>query len=594
MIPLLAQSASLSPSLFMGVAIAALAFSTSALVFRLRKARLIYHQALDHMSQGLAMFDRDGRLLLWNRRYETLFNLSPGDLIAGMPLRQLLEARQRRGSFSPSIEPSTQAFVGAAARGESFRQKVEINDAMIVSSILEPIEQGGWVTTHEDVTELDRAQARIVEMAFTDALTGLPTRGVMMERLRQALARRGKGGRIALLLVDVDNFRDINETFGNVIGDEALCAVAERLRAIIGPSDCAARLYGDQFVVMRETDGDEPAVTRLAETIASAFRAPIFCRDHLFNISVGIGIAVADDPAVDAEQLMKHADFALRDGKGDGSGARRLFGREMNVMMRERSTLRRELTRALERRELEVHFQPLINLADSQVCGFEALLRWRHPMRGLVPPSEFIPIAEESGMIAPIGEWVLEESCRLAAGWPEHIRICVNLSPAQLKHSNLVLAVMRALSAARLAPHRLELEITETVLLQDNREVTTALSELKSIGVHLALDDFGTGYSSLSYLRRYKFDTIKIDRSFIADVAGVEDPSSHMLVRAIARLGVDLHVEVVAEGIETKEQLDIVTQEGVPLGQGHFFSPALTAAGVDRLLARQAALAIAS
>jgi len=594
MIPILAQSAILPLSLAIGVAIVALALSISALVFRLRKVRLIYRQALDNMSQGLAMFDRDGRLVLWNRRYETLFNLSADDLRVGMPVRQLLDARKRRGSFSPSAEPSAQAFVGAAARGESFRQKVEINDAMIVSSILEPIDRGGWVTTHEDVTELDRAQARIVEMAFTDALTGLPTRGVMMERLRQALARRGKGGRVALLLVDVDNFRDINETFGALIGDEALCAVAERLRAVVDPNDAAARLFGDQFAVMRQADGDEPAATRLAESIAAVFRPPIFCREHSFNISVSIGIALADDPTVDAEQLMRHADFALRDGKSEGGGSRRLFGREMNVMMRERSTLRRELTRALERRELEVHFQPLINLADSQVCGFEALLRWRHPMRGLVPPSEFIPIAEESGMIAPIGEWVLEESCRLAAGWPEPIRICVNLSPAQLKHSNLVLAVMRALSAARLAPRRLELEITETVLLQDNREVTAALSELRSIGVQLALDDFGTGYSSLSYLRRYKFDTIKIDRSFVADLAGVDDPSSHMLVRAIARLGVDLHVEVVAEGIETKEQLDIVTREGVPLGQGHFFSPALTAAGVDRLLATQAALAVAS
>jgi diguanylate cyclase (GGDEF)-like protein len=590
----MAEATFLSPSLYMGLSIIALTFLASALTVRQRKMRLIYQRALDHMCQGLAMFDRDGRLVLWNLRYETLFNLSPGDLRVGMSVRELLDARKRRGSFSPSIEPSTQAFVGAAARGESFRQKVEINDAMIVSSILEPIDGGGWVTTHEDVTELDRAQARIVEMAFTDALTGLPTRGVLMERLRVALAHRGKGGRVAALLVDVDNFRDINETFGNLIGDEALCAVAERLRAVIGPGDCAARLYGDQFVVMQETNGDEPTATRLAETIVAAFRAPIFCRDHSFNISVSIGIALADDPAVDAEQLLRHADFALRDGKTEGIGARRLFGREMNVMMRERSTLRRELTRALERGELEIHFQPLIDLATMHVCGFEALLRWRHPMRGLVPPSEFIPIAEESGMIASIGEWVLEEACRLAATWPDCIRLCVNLSPAQLKHSNLVLAVMRALSAARLAPRRLELEITETVLLQDNREVTAALRELKSIGVRLALDDFGTGYSSLSYLRRYKFDTIKIDRSFIADVASHEDRSSHMLVRAIARLGVDLHLEVVAEGIETKEQLDIVLLEGVPLGQGHLFSPALTAAGVAHLLARQSALAEAS
>jgi diguanylate cyclase (GGDEF)-like protein len=441
---------------------------------------------------------------------------------------------------------------------------------------------GGWVATHEDVTERHRTEARIEHMARHDALTDLPNRTLFAERVNTALQRTSKGELIAVLSLDLDRFKHVNDTLGHPVGDALLKVVAERLRRTVRESDTVARLGGDEFAVVQLAAPQLEGVTDLAQRIIDVLSAPYEIEGQQMVIGTSVGIAIAPTDGETVAALLKSADVALYRAKTDGRGRYRFFEPGMDAAMQARRQLELDLRAALVNGEFELHYQPIVGIATQEVTGFEALLRWRHSERGLVPPGSFIPLAEEVGLIVPIGEWVLRQACGDAASWPDDITVAVNLSPAQFKSARLAETVLLALAASGLQPHRLELEITEGVLLVEHETTLAVLHQLRSLGVKIAMDDFGTGYSSLSYLRSFPFDKIKIDRSFIQGMA--QDESSSAIVRAVVGLSSRLGMTTTAEGVETAEQLDEVRAEGCTEVQGFYFSAAKPASELSGLI----------
>jgi diguanylate cyclase (GGDEF)-like protein len=524
--------------------------------------------------------------MFWNRRFLALHKLRDGDVRRKMTLRELLEARKRRGSFDGPIDPILAQWSAAVARRETFARTFAIGDDLIVAVVTQPLADGGWVAAHEDVTALERARERVAYLARTDLLTQLPNRSAVTDHIRDRLAvSSADGRRVALFLIDVDRFKFVNDAYGHLAGDAFLRAVARRLRENARACDCVARYSGDEFIVVAQFAHGEDGASALAGRLSASFATPLDCGEQSLPASVSIGVAVADRAPLDIETLLRHADFALYQAKAAGRGCWRFFNREMERVLRERSALRQELALALERGELELHYQPLVGVADARLKGFEALLRWRLPRRGLVLPGEFVPIAEESGLIDSIGAWVIATACREAASWPDHLRVAVNVSPAQFVRADVPGAVAHALAASPLAAHRLELEITESVIMDEQSDAAPALARLRRMGVALALDDFGEGYASVDRLRRFRFDRIKIDGSFVAEQAS-GGPMARALVRAIARFAADLGVATTAEGVETLEQLECVRAAGVGEAQGYYFSRPVPAVEVVRLIAR--------
>ena len=386
-----------------------------------------------------------------------------------------------------------------------------------------------------------------------------------------------------MLCLDLDNFKSVNDTLGHPIGDKLLRTIAERISGAVGEDDTVARLGGDEFAVLQRNSSPEAAgalARRLVEIIAD----PIEIDGQEINSGASIGIALAPSDGNAGDHLMKCADLALYRAKAEGRGTFRFFEPDMDARIQARRALEVDLRRALSAGEFSLAYQPQINLAGNALTAMEALLRWNHAERGPVPPSEFIPLAEEMGLIVQLGEWVLREACNEAARWPDPIKVAVNLSPVQFRNRGLVTTVTQALAAARLAPHRLELEITEAVLLQDDEAIVSMLHQLRALGVRIAMDDFGTGYSSLSYLRSFPFDKIKIDRSFIKDIE--RNRGSAVIIRAIANLGASLGIETTAEGVETEEQLELVRRAGCTEMQGYLVSPPRPAAEIAGLIAR--------
>jgi diguanylate cyclase (GGDEF)-like protein/PAS domain S-box-containing protein len=437
----------------------------------------------------------------------------------------------------------------------------------------------------EDITDRARAEERIAHMAHHDALTDLPNRALLRERLQSALAYVRHGDSLAVHYLDLDHFKSINDTLGHTVGDELLRTVAERLRGCVRDTDTVARLGGDEFAIVQIGLRDIKDAADLAQRILQLFKDPIEPRGHHVITDVSIGIAVAPHDGVEADQLLKNADLALYGAKADGRGTYRFFESEMDVRMKRRHSLEIDLRRAIANGEFELHYQPQIDALSNRICVCEGLLRWHHRDRGLVAPSEFIPVAEETGLIVALGEWVLRQACADAAAWPADVKVAVNISPAQLMNQNLLPMVVNALAASGTQPSRLEFEITEAVLLQNNQKTIAALYQLRELGARIALDDFGTGYSSLSYLRRFPFDKIKIDRSFIEDVSG--ENGALAIVKAIMNLAVSLNMKTTAEGIETEEQLRIVRALGCTELQGYLFSPAMPAQEIVALIRRQ-------
>jgi diguanylate cyclase (GGDEF)-like protein/PAS domain S-box-containing protein len=436
------------------------------------------------------------------------------------------------------------------------------------------------LTFSEDITERRKAESNIAHMAHHDALTGLANRVLLRERLETALLSVHRGGSLAVLYLDLDHFKSINDTLGHSIGDEFLKVIATRLSACVRGSDTVARLGGDEFVILL-TGLQEPAEAEtLATRVREAIAAPIDLNGHQIVADVSIGISIAPNDATTSEQLLVNADMALYGAKSSGRGTYRFFEPEMDARVKARRALELDLRRALTAGEFELYYQPLVNIERNEIVGCEALLRWHHPERGLIPPGEFIPVAEETGLIASIGEWVLKAACTEAAMWPDHIKVAVNVSPTQFKSRGLALTVVNALEQSGLSPRRLELEITEAVLMQNNDATLATLRHLHDLGVRIAMDDFGTGYSSLGYLRRFPFHKIKIDRTFVNDLS--ENADSVAIVRAIASLAAELKITTTAEGVETPEQLAKVRELGCTEMQGYLFSRPITARKLSR------------
>ncbi|MGA2895129.1 MAG: EAL domain-containing protein [Xanthobacteraceae bacterium] len=549
----------------------------------LQAQNMRFDAATSHMSQGLVMFDADSRLVICNQRFITMYRLEAEDIRPGHSLRYVIDRRIANGTFSGDPEHFIGNIDATIKAGLQNTQFVELDDGRTIAVVRRPMPGGGWVATHEDVTERRLAEIKIAHMARHDALTDLPNRLLLRERLNEALAQVERGQRLAVLYLDLDQFKNVNDSLGHPTGDELLRAVAERLRGCVKDADTISRVGGDEFFIIQTGINDATDAEHLARRIVEALRAPYELHGHLVMIDASIGIALAPTDGSDANELLKNADMALYGAKADGRGVYRFFEAHMDARMKERRALELALRRAFDNDEFELYYQPMLNLDKGDIRCCEALLRWHHPERGMVSPVEFIPVAEEIGLIVALGERVIRWACEEAAQWPGDICVAVNLSPTQLASKNLLPTVLGALAASRLAPHRLELEITEAVLMQNSEVTLHTLHQLRSLGIRISMDDFGTGYSSLSYLRSFPFDKIKIDRCFIKGLG--DNSESDAIVQAVAGLADSLGMTTTAEGVETREQLDLVRSLGCTDVQGFYYSPPVPACELAKVFA---------
>ncbi|HEX5779599.1 MAG TPA: EAL domain-containing protein [Xanthobacteraceae bacterium] len=660
------------------------------------KARL--GMALDNMIQGLCMFDVRSNLILCNQRYLDMYSL-PSDIVRpGCSLRRIIEERKRTNTFEGDTDAYLQEISAIVARGKQAQRFFETPDGRVIRLVHQPMPDGAWVATHEDITiqrraeeerdrnreflnlvvdnipvttlvkdakelryvfvnrageryygterekmigktpfdllpgpsaqliidldrqllaanrgpiddehqirmadgamrvakstrlpildekgepqylltvieditERKRAEERIAHLAHHDALTNLPNRVLFRSQLEIAMSQLREGEHLALLYLDVDHFKSINDTLGHPIGDELLRAIAGRLRRCAQMSDTVARLGGDEFALIHMAIRHPQDCIPLLNCIYEAVRAPYELGGHQVVADVSIGIAIAPGDGTEPDELLKNADLALYGAKAEGRGTYRFFELDMDARMKERRTLELDLRKAITEGEFELYYQPIRNIAEGHVVGCEALLRWNHPERGIVSPAEFIPVAEETGLIIPIGEWVLRRACADAVTWPDGMKVAVNLSPAQFRSRSLVQTIFNAFATAGLNPDRLELEITETVLMQHTDTTIEMLNQLRKIGVRIAIDDFGTGFSSLGYLRSFPISKLKIDRSFIRDLP--DDADALAIVRAVVGLANSLGIVSTAEGVETEEQYEALRELGCSEMQGFLLS----------------------
>ena len=538
--------------------------------------------AVNNIPQGLVLYDASARIIICNQPYLDMFGLSPDVAKPGCTMQRLIAHRKETGSFDGDVDEFCKAIIKTVSLGKATRQLTEAPGGRAIEIINRPLKSGGWVATIEDITERRRADEKIAHLAHYDGLTELPNRILFRERLEQSLKAIRPGEQLAVLYIDIDEFKSVNDALGHPIGDELLKGVADRLRGCLKETDVAARLGGDEFAVIQTAIKDRSETTRLVDEIHSAIRQPLECMGHLITTDASIGIALAPGDGVELDQLLKNADLALYGAKGDGRRTYRFFEAGMDERARVRRSLELDLRQAISDGSLEIYYQPVVNLEDGKVSSCEALLRWRHPERGMISPAEFIPIAEDSGLINQLGLWVLNTACAEAVTWPDHVRVAVNVSPVQFRSPSLALHVAAALASSGLPASRLELEITEAVLIRDDEAALDMLHQLRKLGVRIALDDFGTGYSSLSYLQRFPFDKIKIDRSFIKDIAGPGASSS--IVQAVMNIAAASDMTTTAEGVETEQQRNLLYILGCTEMQGYLFSPAIPATEVRRLL----------
>jgi len=670
------------------------------------KARL--GMALDNMSQGLCMFDEESNLILCNQRYLEMYSLSPAIVKPGCSLRQIIEERKKTNTFEGDTNAYLVEISELVTRGKQVQRLLETPDGRVIRTVHQPMDDGAWVATHEDITiqrraeqerdrnreflnlvvdnipvttlvkdakelryvfvnragekyygttrekmigktpfdllpgpsaqlitdldrqllaanrgpiedehqirmadgamrvakssrlpilnekgepqylltvieditERKRQEERIAHLAHHDALTNLPNRVLFRTQLEMAMSQLREGEHLALLYLDVDHFKSINDTLGHPIGDELLCAVATRLRRCVQMSDTVARLGGDEFALVLTAIRHPQDCIPLLNSIYEAVRSPYELGGHQVVADVSIGIAMAPGDGLEPDELLKNADLALYGAKAEGRGTYRFFELDMDARMKERRTLELDLRKAITQGEFEIYYQPIRNIAEGRVEGFEALLRWIHPERGIISPADFIPVAEETGLIIPIGEWVLRRACADAVGWPDGLKVAVNLSPAQFRSRSLVQTIFNAFATAGLNADRLELEITETVLMQHTDATIEMLNQLRKIGVRIAIDDFGTGFSSLSYLRSFPISKLKIDRSFIKDLP--DDGGAMAIVRAVVGLANSLGIISTAEGVETEQQFDALRELGCTEMQGYLLSRPRPVAEISR------------
>jgi len=543
-----------------------------------------FDAAINNMPLGLCMYDADNRLVVCNSRYAEMYGLNPEHTQVGTSFRAILEHRAKTSVPSEEADGFVERRLKAIGETDERRYVVqEMTDGRAIAISYRSM-PGGWISTHEDITERRQVEAKIAYLAHNDVLTELPNRVTFREDMEKALARLEPERPLAVLCLDLDHFKAVNDTLGHPIGDALLQEVARRIRSVVRHDDSVARLGGDEFAVV-QVGAEQPAgSTTLATRLIDAMAEPFDLQGHQVMISATVGIALAPLDGSDPDSLMKNADLALYRAKEGGRATCRFFEAEMDARMQARRALEVDLRKALALDQFELYYQPLINLTTDEVCGFEALLRWHHPQRGMIVPAAFIPLAEEIGVIRAIGTWVLRQACCDAMSWPDHIKVAVNLSPVQFEHGTLVLDVAAALGKSGLPARRLELEITEKVLLEDTEATLSILNKLRDFGVQISMDDFGTGYSSLGYLRKFPFDKIKIDQSFIRDMSVRED--SMAIVRAVMGLGASLKMSVTAEGVETEEQLQRLRDEGCTEVQGYLISRPQPAIELAALLLR--------
>jgi diguanylate cyclase (GGDEF)-like protein len=548
---------------------------------------LRFDAALNNMMQGLLMYDRAGKLAVSNRRFTQLLGV-PWDkwktAALGMTVPQTMQLVHDLTHVTEKDQSQIMAKLKAILdSGRAGEILFERTDEHAFSASCTPMADGGFVLTFEDVTERRRSEAKISHMAHYDALTDLPNRAQFYQKMDELLARMPQGNAFAVLSLDLDRFKSVNDTFGHPVGDKLLQAVAGRMRSCIRDCDLVARLGGDEFAIVQVEYQRPEDASSLAKRLIDALNAPYQIDGHHILIGTSVGIAIAPGDGTDPDQLMTNADMALYRSKADGGSAHRFFAAQTDACTRAFRPLELDLRQALGNGEFSLDYQPIVDVRSRRINACEALLRWHHPERGSLPPLEFIPIAERTGLIVPIGEWVLRRACAEAAHWPGKITVAVNVSPAQFRNANFLNVVADALEKSGLPAGRLELEITELVLMHDDTAALTLLRQLKDLGVSIVMDDFGSGYSSLGYLRTFPFDKIKIDQSFTRDLP--ENKESLAILRAVVGLARNLGIVTTAEGIETQKQLDILRAEGCIQAQGSFFSVPKSSKEVRGLLA---------
>ncbi len=551
---------------------------------QLDKARRQLDVAISNVSQGICFFDGDHKLLVCNRRLGEIYGLPDAEMCPGARFADMVDA-----VFSVSAPSNVTKLELLRLResmqrtGEPHDMTYEFPDGRTIDVHERPLPDGGWVATHEDITERRRSEEQISFLARHDALTGLPNRSVLAERIELAWAGAGRSFGFALLFLDLDRFKIVNDTLGHAAGDELLKQVAERLRGSIRDGDTVARLGGDEFVVLQSILKTPQAAAILAERIIAAISAPYVIAGNEVVIGVSIGIDIATDNPPQSHDLLKNADMAMYAAKSQGRGVYRFFEPDMDAQMQRRHLLECDLRRALERCEFVLHYQAIVDGKSGLTRGFEALLRWNQPARGLIGPDEFIPMAEETGLIVQIGEWVVRQACRDAARWPDGLHVSVNLSAVQFRAPGLVEIVRDALKTAGLAAERLELEVTESVLMLNTAHNLAMMHALHASGIGITMDDFGTGFSSLGYLRRFPFQRIKIDHSFVKDITIDRDAAA--VVRAILGLCRDLGIATTAEGVETTGQAAALLEGGATDLQGYLFGRPKPASMLGPMLA---------
>jgi diguanylate cyclase (GGDEF)-like protein len=543
-------------------------FKAAALSLTETNAR--FQTALANMPHGLCMFDRDERLIVSNEQYGRMYSIPPVLMKQGTHLEPILAASIAAGHHL--MDPTE--YIGQLRdrkRQGNVAQYVTYNrlSGKIYAVDRRPLPDGGWIAIHQDVTTQKRSEAEITHLAHYDGLTSLANRVCFLKHVGLAAEKnRETKAEFAVHLLDLDRFKEVNDTLGHLTGDRLLKAVAQRLTCAVGGADLVARLGGDEFAVLQNIDQEtgKSGVVPLAERILATIREPFQLDGQQIVIETSIGIALMPEHGLEAERLLKNADLALYKAKSEGRNTCRVFEASLEREAQNRRATETDLRAAIARSEFVLHYQPIVDVATGKTATVEALVRWKHPVRGLVAPDDFIPIAEDTGMITQLGEWVIRQACEDAARWPAHIKIAINLSPVQFRRCDLVDTISDALEKSGLESGRLELEITESVLLQEDEDNLTTLHQLRALGASIVLDDFGTGYSSFSYLQRFPFNKIKIDRSFVANLT--TRPDCAAIVCAITGLAKSLDIKTTAEGVETQDQLELLRAAGCTQVQG--------------------------
>ena len=541
----------------------------------LARINMQFDAALSNMTQGLCMFDGQKRLMVWNGRFAELYRLPPHLLKVGTPHDAIIADRVSRGILKGETDDAAAkakiATLGQLPKDATSSRIDEFSDGRFVLITRQPMADGGWLATHEDITERRRTEAEIVHLARHDALTGLANRAEFNAKLEEAskrLKRNGSG--FTVMMLDLDKFKAINDTLGHPAGDQLLVEVGRRLQSTIRETDVLARLGGDEFAIIQEGGpGQQEGAIALALRIINAITQPFDLDGSPASVGASIGIVLAPEHDVEPEGLLKRADLALYAAKANGRNDFRVFQPEMLEVANTQQSAESELRNAIARDEFELHYQPVVDVKTRLICGVEALVRWKHPTKGLIAPDQFIPVAESTGLIAPLGEWILQRACKDATAWPPYVRLAINISAVQFKKGNLFDVILCTLVETGFAPERLELEVTETALLENQEAHLTTIRQLKNLGISVVLDDFGTGYSSVSYLTIFPFDKIKIDKSFTQGVLNRRDCKA--VVASTLALAHGLGTATTAEGVETEEQLEYMRAAGVDLVQGYLF-----------------------